>query len=92
MAKRVMDDTLKAKLAKGRTDAKEMRVLAPKLLEEYGAILLSWKLSKAISAADREAITAAIRKADVSLLNEDIKQMQSQLEAKMAAKESLAKR
>ena len=92
MAKRVMDDTLKAKLAKGRTDAKEMRVLAPKLLEEYGALLLSWKFWKVLSATDREAITAAIRKADVSLLNEDIKQMQSQLEAKMAAKESLAKR
>jgi len=92
MAKRMMDDALKAKLAKGRTDAKEMRTLAPKLMEEYGTFLQSWKFWKALPAADREAIAAAIRKADVSLLNEDIKKMQAQLEAKMAAKETLAKR
>jgi hypothetical protein len=92
MAKRVMDDALKAKLAQGRADARTMRTLAPKLMEEYGTYLKSWKFWKALPAEDRDAIAAAIRKADVSLLNEDIKRMQTQLEAKMAEKESLTKR
>mgnify|MGYP001034629554 CR=1 FL=1 len=92
MAKRVMDDALKAKLAKGRTDAKEMRVKAPKLLEQYGPLLLSWKFWKTLSGADRDAITAAIHKANLSRLNDDIKAMQAQLDAKVAEKETLSKR
>lgn len=92
MAKRVMDDALKAKMAKGRADAREMRLKAPKLLEEYGALLLSWKFWRNLSMEDRNAISAAIRKADLACLNADIKSIQAELEAKQAEKENLSAR
>ena len=92
MAKRKMDDDHKAKLAQGRIEAKAIREKASTFLEEYGSLLQSWKFWKNISASDRKAVTAAIRKADLASLNADIKAMQAQLDAKIEKKESLGKR
>lgn len=89
MAKRVMDDEHKAKLTQGRLEAKAIREKASALLEEYGALLQSWKFWKNISASDRKAVTEAIHKADLASLNADIKAMQAQLNAKIEEKESL---
>ena len=92
MAKRVMDNDHKAKLVQGRIEAKANREKASALLEEYSSLLQSWKFWKNVSASDRKAVTDAIRKADMASLNADIKTMQAQLDAKIAEKESLAKR
>ena len=92
MAKRVMDNDHKAKLNQDRIDAKAIREKASALLAEYGALLQSWKFWKNVSASDRKAVTEAIRKADLSCLNADIKAMQAQLNAMIEEKESLAQR
>jgi|LSQX01.1.fsa_nt_gb hypothetical protein len=92
MAKRIMDNDLKAKLTQGRIEAKANREKASALLEEYSSLLQSWKFWKNVSASDRKAVTEAIRKANMASLNADIKAMQAQLDAKIKEKESLAKR
>ncbi len=90
MTKRAMDDVHKAKLAQDRAKAKAIREKASKLFTENGALLLSWKFWKNAPASEREAVRAAIHKADLACLNADIKAMQAQLHAKIAEKESLA--
>jgi TRAP-type C4-dicarboxylate transport system substrate-binding protein len=92
MAKRTMNEGLKAKKSQAAATARIISEQAPQLLEEYGAMLLSWRFWKTIPSTDRDAILAAIRKAEVSLLNKDIKTMQAELQAKIEAKENLAKR
>lgn len=92
MARRVMNNDLKAKLIQDRIDAKAIREKASALLAEHGALLHSWNFWKNISASDREAATEAIRKANMACLNSDIKAMQAQLDAKIEEKESLGKR
>ena len=91
MAKRAMDNDHKAKLTQGRIEAKANREKASTLLEEYGSLLQSWKFWKNVSAAERKAVTEAIRKANMASLNADIKAMQAQLDAKIKEKENLGR-
>ena len=86
-----MDNDHKAKLTQGRIEAKANREKASTLLEEYGSLLQSWKFWKNVSAAERKAVTEAIRKANMASLNADIKAMQAQLDAKIKEKENLGR-
>jgi len=55
-------------------------------------MLQSWKFWKNITTSNRKAVKEAIHKANQANLSVDIKVIQTQLNAKIGVKKSLAKR
>jgi len=86
---RVMTEDRKTSISEGRKRAKEQREAAEQLFEQCGAMLISWKFWKKVDAATRDEIIKAIKKANVAVLDADIRALEAQLAAMRAAKDEV---
>lgn len=84
-----MSEERKRRISEGRKRAKEQRAIAEQLFDECGEMLVSWKFWRKIDAATRDGVFKAIKKANVAVINSDIRSLQTQLAAMQAMKDEL---
>lgn len=84
-----MTEERRNSISEGRRRAKEQREAAEQLFEQCGGMLISWKFWKKVDAATRDEIVKAIKKANVAVIDADIRALESRLAGLRATKEEI---